>query len=226
MPTAVVLLSGGMDSCVTCATAIQQGFQVAALHVNYGQLTQERELRAFTDICNHYNTDLRLVVDISHLASIGGSALTDSTYPVPTTTEPLTPNSKLPPQVPATYVPFRNANILSIATSWAEVLGAEAIFIGAVQEDSSGYPDCTQAFFENFQRVISSGTKPDTTIHICTPVIQLTKKAIVELGVELQAPLHLSWSCYTSNDSACGVCDSCRLRARGFLEAGISDFAQ
>lgn len=217
-PVAVVLMSGGMDSCVTCAYALAQGFDVAALHVNYGQRTQARELRAFHDLCDFYNiaTTRRLVVDISHLAAIGGSSLTDTSIEV-------SPADLSSVNIPSSYVPFRNANILAIATSWAEVLGAEALFIGAVEEDSSGYPDCRDVFFRAFERVIATGTKPGTHIRIVTPVIAMSKKDIVEQGMKMHAPLHLTWSCYSASDVACGTCDSCALRLRGFEGAGVTD---
>lgn len=216
VPTAVVLLSGGLDSCVTLALAIEQGFQPAALHVNYGQRTQDRELQAFHDICDHYQINRRLVVDISHLAAIGGSSLTDSRLEVPNT-------GVVDHHIPNTYVPFRNANILAIGTSWAEVLGASALFIGAVQEDSSGYPDCRESFFQAFQAVIDTGTKPGPRIQILTPVIHHTKADIVRDGLRLAAPLQNTWSCYQGSDVACGTCDSCQLRLRGFAEAGQVD---
>ena len=233
----VVLLSGGMDSCVTLAQAIADGIEPAALHVNYGQRTQLRELQAFTDICNHYSIERRLVVDISHLAQIGGSALTDQTIAVPqasaqySTAQPLPdtrsasvlPSHLQPSSLPTTYVPFRNANILAIATSWAEVLGARSLYIGAVEEDSSGYPDCREVFFTAFETVIATGTGPDTHIKICTPLIHCTKQQIVELGIQLDAPLHLSWSCYANQEAACGICDSCQLRLKGFALAEVAD---
>lgn len=218
MNKAIVLLSGGMDSCVTTAHAIKDGHTVYALHVNYGQRTQARELKAFHDICDHYAIEHRLVVDISHLAAIGGSSLTDRKMEVPSS-EQRTANST----VPNTYVPFRNANILAIATSWAEVVEAKHLYIGAVEEDSSGYPDCRDVFFRAFEEVIRTGTKPDTAITIETPLIHLSKGQIVRSGIELQAPLHLSWSCYSNEDLACGVCDSCALRLKGFAEAGAED---
>lgn len=224
---AVVLLSGGMDSCVTCARAIEDGYDVAALHVNYGQRTQERELRSFHAICDHYGIVRRLVVDISHLAAIGGSSLTDELISVDDTT--LAENgagastSAEADAVPTSYVPFRNANILAIATSWAEVLSARAIYIGAVEEDSSGYPDCRDVFFRAFEHVIETGTKPGFSISIQTPVIHFTKRRIVEEGIRLGAPLEHTWSCYRDNDVACGTCDSCALRLRGFQQAGIVD---
>ncbi|MCX8050596.1 MAG: 7-cyano-7-deazaguanine synthase QueC [Chlorobi bacterium] len=213
---AVVLLSGGMDSLVTLAIVRAEGYDAAALHLNYGQRTQERELRAFTDICDHYGIGDRLVVDVGYLSAIGGSSLTDPRIEVE--------RANLERRgIPSSYVPFRNANILAIATSWAEVLGARAIAIGAVEEDSSGYPDCRQEFFRAFERVIALGTKPDTNISILTPVIHMRKDEIVRRGAELDAPFHLSWSCYQRSDVACGQCDSCALRLRGFQRAGIPD---
>jgi 7-cyano-7-deazaguanine synthase len=220
---AIVLLSGGMDSCVTVACAINAGFDVHALHVNYGQRTQDRELQAFNDICDHYAITNRLVVDISHLAAIGGSSLTDARIEIehsPLSQRGAGLETKV---VPTSYVPFRNANILAIATSWAEVAGASALFIGAVEEDSSGYPDCREVFFRAFEHVINTGTKPGTAIRIETPLISLRKSQIVSLGIELSAPLELSWSCYARQDFACGECDSCALRLRGFAEAGMRD---
>lgn len=204
-----------------------------ALHVNYGQRTQERELKAFHDICDHYNIQHRLVVDISHLAAIGGSSLTDRNIEIKGARF-IVSNSDaryIVPQfqstdshdIPNTYVPFRNANILAIATSWAEVVEANYLYIGAVEEDSSGYPDCREVFFRAFEEVIRTGTKPGTNITIETPLIHLSKGQIVRSGIELQAPLHLSWSCYSNEDLACGVCDSCALRLKGFAEAGVED---
>lgn len=213
---AVVLLSGGMDSCVTLAHAIVSGFDIAALHVNYGQRTQSRELKAFHDICDYYGITRRLVCDISHLAAIGGSSLTDATIDI-------SPAALDHTNIPTSYVPFRNANILAIATSWAEVLEASALYIGAVEEDSSGYPDCRDVFFRAFEQVIATGTKPGTNIRIHTPVIHHSKQDIVEEGIRLGAPLHLTWSCYRSEDLACGECDSCALRLRGFARAGVAD---
>ncbi len=212
---AVVLVSGGLDSCVTAAIAAQN-YDLAFLHTNYGQRTERRELQAFNDIADFYGVKERLVVDVTHLAQIGGSSLTDEKIEV----------SKADLQnknIPTSYVPFRNANILAIATSWAEVIGATHLFIGAVEEDSSGYPDCREEFFQAFNRVIELGTKPETHIEIETPIIHKKKWEIVKTGVALQAPLHLTWSCYQSEDEACGVCDSCALRLRGFQIAGVED---
>ena len=213
---AIILVSGGMDSCVTAASAITDGFTPAFLHVNYGHRTEKRELKAFNNIADYYDVRKRLTVDISHLAQIGGSCLTDNQIDVP--------KADLEnPDIPVSYVPFRNANILSTAVSWAEVIKAIAIFIGAVEEDSSGYPDCRRSFFDAFEKVIDAGTKPETKIKIITPLITLTKKEIVEKGISLNAPFHLTWSCYKNEDIACGECDSCALRARGFLQAGFKD---
>ncbi len=212
---AVVLVSGGLDSCVTAAIAAQN-YDLAFLHTNYGQRTERRELQAFNDIADFYGVKERLVVDVTHLAKIGGSSLTDKRIEV----------SKADLQnknIPTSYVPFRNANILAIATSWAEVIGARRLFIGAVEEDSSGYPDCREEFFQAFNRVIELGTKPETHIEIETPIIHKKKWEIVKTGVALKAPLHLTWSCYQSEDEACGVCDSCALRLRGFQIAGVED---
>ncbi|MBS1536313.1 MAG: 7-cyano-7-deazaguanine synthase QueC [Bacteroidetes bacterium] len=216
---AIVMMSGGMDSSVCAAIAKAEGYNISALHINYGQRTQERELRAFNDVADNLGISQRMVVDIGYLARIGGSSLTDNLIPV--SKADLKSN-----EIPTSYVPFRNANILAIATSWAEVLGATALFIGAVEEDGSGYPDCRSEFFEAFERMIKLGTKPETSIRIFTPLIHLSKKDIVIRGIELNAPLHLTWSCYASEDIACGVCDSCALRLRGFEQAGISDTIQ
>ncbi len=213
---AVVLMSGGMDSTVCAAIAHAEGYELAGLHLNYGQRTQEGELRAFRNVCDYYGIARRLVVDVTHLAAIGGSSLTDMSIEVSSA-------DLASAGIPTSYVPFRNANILAIATSWAEVLGARALFIGAVEEDGSGYPDCRQEFFEAFQRVIDTGTKPDTSMRIHTPIIRFSKKEIVLRGVELRAPLDRTWSCYQDSDIACGECDSCALRLRGFRQAGVGD---
>jgi len=213
---AIVLVSGGMDSCVTAAIAARENEELAFLHISYGQLTEQRECQAFNEIADHYRVSERLDVSIEYLAKIGGSSLTDANIAV--TDADL--NSK---DIPTSYVPFRNANMLAIATSWAEVISANAIYIGAVAEDSSGYPDCRPEFYAAFQQTINTGTKPETHIEIRTPIIDLTKSKIVKKGVELHAPLRLTWSCYRSNELACGTCDSCALRLRGFEIAGVKD---
>ncbi len=212
----VVLASGGMDSCVTMAIAARECVEIAALHVGYGQRTEARELRAFTEISDFYRLERRLTTSIAHLAQIGGSSLTDRRIEVSRADL----ESK---EIPTSYVPFRNANLLSIAVSWAEAIGFNRIYIGAVEEDSSGYPDCRPEFYEVFNRLIEVGTRPETDIRIRTPVIHMKKSEIVSRGVELGAPLHLSWSCYRATEVACGQCDSCALRLRGFEQAGISD---
>ena len=213
---AVCLVSGGMDSCVTAAVADRDNDSLAFLHASYGQLTEQRERRSFEQIADHYSVKDRLVISLEHLSAIGGSSLTDSRVPV---TDADLQNT----QIPTSYVPFRNAHLLAAATSWAEVLGAHSIYIGAVAEDSSGYPDCRPEFYEAFQRTVDIGTKPETRIEIRTPVIAMKKAEIVRLGRQLDAPLHLTWSCYRESEIACGNCDSCALRLRAFREAGVED---
>jgi 7-cyano-7-deazaguanine synthase len=213
---AVVLVSGGMDSCVTAALAAEDHDELAFLHVNYGQRTETRERKAFNDIADFYGVRKRLDISIDHLAKIGGSSLTDASMEV---TE-ANLDSK---EIPTSYVPFRNANMLAIATSWAEIIGASAIYIGAVAEDSSGYPDCRPEFYQAFQSVIDTGTRPETWVEVVTPIIAMTKAEIVKQGIELNAPLNLTWSCYRNEDLACGTCDSCALRLRGFAQAGVRD---
>jgi 7-cyano-7-deazaguanine synthase len=213
-----VLLSGGMDSCVTAAIA-NQTHRLALLHASYGQRTEQRERRAFDAIADFYGVRERLVVRFDAFAQIGGSALTDERISVPESGAALAPHAG----IPITYVPFRNAHFLSAAVSWAEVIGATAIFIGAVAEDSSGYPDCRPEYYRAFQALIREGTRPETHIEIVTPVIAMRKSEIVRRGKELGAPLGLTWSCYQFEDEACGACDSCRLRLRAFAEAGLSD---
>ncbi len=217
---AVVLVSGGMDSCVTAAVANEKN-RLAFLHVNYGQRTEARELRAFNEIADFYKAEKKLVVSIEHLKVIGGSALTDTGISVPEVVP--RPSSPVSPGIPSTYVPFRNAHLLSIATSWAEVIGATRIFIGAVEEDSSGYPDCREIFYQAFNKAIETGTKPETRIEIVTPLIHMKKGEIVKKGLVLGAPFDLTWSCYQASEKACGRCESCALRLKGFREAGIKD---
>jgi len=219
---AVVAVSGGMDSCVTAAIANEK-YRLAFAHINYGQRTEKRELKAFNDIADHFKVKEKLVVDYTHLSKIGGSSLTDKNITVSKADPEKIGASSSNKDIPTSYVPFRNANILSACVSWAEVLNAKAIFIGAVHEDSSGYPDCRPAFFAAFEKMIDLGTKPETKIKIETPVIHLSKAEIIKKGIELNAPLHLTWSCYQNEDVACGVCDSCALRLRGFQKAGVED---
>jgi len=213
---AVCLVSGGMDSCVTAAIAKEENDELGFLHVSYGQRTEARERRAFEDLADFFQVSRRLAVSIEHLKAIGGSSLTDREIPVS--------EANLESRdIPTSYVPFRNAHLLSIATSWAEIIGANRIYIGAVTEDSSGYPDCRPEFYDAFQRTIEAGTKPETQIEIVTPVIYMRKSEIVKRGVELGAPLELTWSCYQAEHAACGRCDSCVLRLRAFREAGVRD---
>jgi 7-cyano-7-deazaguanine synthase len=218
----VVTLSGGMDSTVCASLAVRQkgAARVAALHISYGQRTEAREQRAFTEICDRLGIRRRLMVRNQALSQIGGSALTDRALDVPKAGTEIGAQNGAP--IPITYVPFRNAHFLSVAVSWAEVLGAHDIFIGAVAQDSSGYPDCRPEYYAAFNRLIQAGTR-EGTIQIQTPLIALTKVEIVRLGVEVGAPFELTWSCYSREDQACGVCESCALRLRAFEAAGIPD---
>ena len=213
---AICLVSGGMDSCVTAAIANEENDEIAFLHVSYGQRTEKREREAFEALADHFDVKSRLVISLEHLAKIGGSSLTDARIPVTTA-------NLSAPGIPSSYVPFRNAHLLSAAVSWGEVINASAIYIGAVAEDSSGYPDCRPEFYDAFQNVLDTGTKPETRITIQTPVIAMRKSEIVRKGIELRAPLHLTWSCYKESELACGNCDSCALRLRAFREAGARD---
>ena len=220
---AVVLLSGGMDSCVCTAIAVDThgAENVALLHAGYGQRTQQRERQAFESIADFYRITQRLVVQLDHFKAIGGSALTDANIAVPENQHATIATSST--EIPVTYVPFRNAHFLSVAVSWAEVISARYIYIGAVAEDSSGYPDCRPEYYRVFQELIRVGTRPETDMAIATPVISLRKSEIIRKGIELGAPLHLTWSCYQNEHLACGVCDSCVLRLRAFAEAGLCD---
>jgi 7-cyano-7-deazaguanine synthase len=213
---AVCLVSGGMDSCVTAAIAREECGELAFLHVSYGQRTEARERRAFEELADFYGVARRLAVSIEHLARIGGSSLTDTSIPVAEA-------DLASREIPTSYVPFRNAHLLATATSWAEVIGARRIYIGAVAEDSSGYPDCRPEFYEAFQRAIDVGTRPATRVEIRTPIISMRKAEIIRRAVSLGAPLRLTWSCYKAEQLACGRCDSCALRLRAFGEAGLTD---
>jgi len=220
---AVVLLSGGMDSTV-CAALAARDHAVAAVHVSYGQRTEERERQSFLAICRRLNILDQLMVRNEALSIIGGSALTDEAFAVPDSDAlHALPGPKVPGHgVPVTYVPFRNAHFLAVAVSWAEVLGADKVYIGAVEQDSSGYPDCRPAYYEAFNQVVRAGTK-EGRIEIVTPLIAMRKSQIVQLGLELGAPFDLTWSCYRREDLACGTCDSCGLRLRAFEAAGVKD---
>ena len=211
---AVVLLSGGMDSCV-CAALAARDHDAAAVHISYGQRTEGRERESFLRICDALGIRDRLAVRNEVFRAIGGSALTDPNIAVPE-------SHNLGADIPVTYVPFRNAHFLAVGVSWAEVLGAKKVYIGAVEQDSSGYPDCRPAYYQAYNEVVRAGTK-EGCIEIVTPLIALRKSEIVRLGLELGAPFHLTWSCYSREDRACGVCDSCVLRLRAFREAGAKD---
>jgi 7-cyano-7-deazaguanine synthase len=211
---AVVLLSGGMDSSV-CAALAARDHEVAAVHISYGQRTEERERQSFLAICQRRKIHDKLMVRNEALRAIGGSALTDGSIAVPEAEE-------VGHGVPVTYVPFRNAHFLAVAVSWAEVLGAKKVYIGAVEPDSSGYPDCRPAYYKAFNEVVKAGTK-EGQIEIVTPLIAMRKAEIVRLGLELGAPFDLTWSCYSREDRACGICDSCVLRLRAFAAAGVPD---
>jgi 7-cyano-7-deazaguanine synthase len=220
---AVVLLSGGMDSCVSTAMARERhgAGNIRLLHAGYGQRTERRERRAFEEIADFYGVRERLVVQLDHFRAIGGSALTDEKIAVPE--NDLGAPGPQGSAIPVTYVPFRNAHFLSVAVSWAEAIGAGAIYIGAVAQDSSGYPDCRPEYYEVFQELIRVGTRPETQIEVATPVIRMKKSEIIRRGLQLGAPLHLTWSCYQEEEAACGLCDSCLLRLRAFAEAGATD---
>lgn len=214
---AVILVSGGMDSLLCAAKANEAHEKLAFLHLNYGQKTEQRELKSFHAIADHYKVpqEYRKIIDVSFLSQIGGSSLTDSNMEV-------TKYSGDETGIPSSYVPFRNTHIVAMAVSWSEVIGAKKIYIGAVWEDSSGYPDCRPSYYEAYNKLIKEGTK-DGDIEIITPVIHMTKEEIVKASVEIKAPLINSWSCYARGDKACGICDSCALRLKGFQKAGIED---
>ena len=215
MKKAVIILSGGMDSTTALFIAKKEGYGLIPLHFNYGQRTEKKELESFNKICDYLNLQKRYIIDIPFFKQIGASALVDENIEVPT--------DGIKPGIPITYVPFRNGIFLSIATAVAEKEEASAIFIGVVEEDSSGYPDCRESFIKNMQNAINSGTKPKTHIEIKTPLIHLKKEDIVKKAIEVGVPLELTWSCYKNEDEACGVCDSCRLRLKGFEKAGVKD---
>lgn len=214
-PLAVVCVSGGMDSAVTAALAARE-HRLAFLHANYGQRTEAKELACFHALADHFGAGLRLVVDFSDLRQIGGSSLTDAAIPV-------REGEPVDGVVPSSYVPFRNAHLLAAAVSWGELIGARAIFVGAVWEDSSGYPDCRPEFYRAFEEAARLGTRPETSLHIVTPVISMAKAEIVRQGLALGVPFAKTWSCYQAEEAACGACESCRLRLRGFREAGAPD---
>jgi len=214
-PLAVVCVSGGMDSAVTAAIAAREN-RLAFLHANYGQRTEAKELACFHALAEHFAAERRLVVDFADLRQIGGSSLTDPSLPV-------REGEPVEGVVPSSYVPFRNAHLLAAAVSWGEVIGARALFVGAVWEDSSGYPDCRPEFFSAFEEAVRLGTRPETSLRIVTPVISMSKAEIVRRGLALEVPFAHTWSCYQAEEAACGACESCRLRLRGFRDAGATD---
>lgn len=216
MKRAVCLISGGLDSCVTAAEAAAAGWELNFLHACYGQRTERRERHAFLEIARHFEVSRKLEIRLDWLSRPGSSALTDPSMVLPA-------GDVERSGIPASYVPFRNANLMAAAVSWAEMLSAKALYLGAVEEDSSGYPDCREEFFNAMERAIALGTRPETSIRVETPLIHLRKSEIVRRGLELGAPLHLTWSCYREEEIACGQCDSCLLRLRGFEEAGARD---
>ena len=215
MKRAVAIISGGMDSAVSAAKAVEDGYELIGLHFNYGQRTQSKELECFENICSDLNIKSKYIIDLPFFGDIGASALTDDNIEVPT--------DGIKPGVPITYVPFRNGIFLSIATAVAEKERAEAIYIGVVEEDSSGYPDCTEQFMKSMERAINLGTKDDTLIVINRPLVRLSKADIVKEALRLGVRLEHTWSCYKNEDVACGVCDSCRLRLSGFERVGEKD---
>jgi 7-cyano-7-deazaguanine synthase len=215
---AIALVSGGLDSCVAAAVAAAREKELAFLHVDYGQKTEARERACFNEIASFYGIRHQLIADGRFIGKMGGSSLTENGLDVPAVSKAL-PDGR----IPSTYVPFRNTLFLSMAVAWAEVIGARRIYIGAVQSDRPGYPDCRAEFFAAFNELIRLGTRPDTKIEVSTPLIHMSKKDIVLKGAALSAPLHLTWSCYGQETVACGFCESCVMRRQGFKEAGLED---
>jgi len=215
MRKAVCIMSGGMDSTLAAYMMKKDGYEIIALHFDYGQRTMQREKSAFRDIIEALNVSSKYEINLDFFSQIGASALTDDSLDVPV--------NGIEEGVPITYVPFRNGIFLSVASAIAEKEGAEVLSIGVVEEDSSGYPDCTQTFIESMQKSINFGTKQSTNLEIKTPLVHLMKEQIVKEALKLDVPLELTWSCYKNEEKACGVCDSCRLRLNGFKLAGITD---
>jgi len=215
MKKALCIISGGMDSTLAAYMAHAQGYEIIAVHFNYGQRTEAKELTCFRDITKSLDVKNPYEIDLDFFKQIGASALTDASIDVPT--------SGVEDGVPVTYVPFRNGIFLSIAAAIAEKEGAEAMVIGVVEEDSSGYPDCRESYIQKMQEAINLGTKAETHIEILRPLVELSKAEIVTKALELKVPLELTWSCYKNSDKACGVCDSCRLRLNGFKLANTND---
>lgn len=214
----VVCVSGGLDSAALTAIALAECAPIvpAALHVNYGQRTEARELKAYHDLCDHFRIKNRLVADLPFFSEIASSSLTDRMMSVPD-------GAPGDGTIPSTYVPFRNGVILSIAAAWGETLGAERLYIGAVETDRAGYPDCRREFLDAMTVCINLGTRDDSVFEVCAPLVELTKAEIVRKGVELGVPFELTWSCYRNETAACGRCESCRLRLEAFAEADVTD---
>ncbi|MCK9330026.1 MAG: 7-cyano-7-deazaguanine synthase QueC [Candidatus Cloacimonetes bacterium] len=221
MKKAIVLVSGGLDSLITVAIAKQENDEIYFLHINYGQRTEQKELDSFREIVNYYKPIDAKIVNIDYIKDFGGNSLTDIKVDVPINNHIQDLDNSH--QVPNTYVPFRNGNMIGIATAWAEVINASKIYIGAVEVDGSGYPDCKKSFFEDLEQAINSGTKDNFNIQICTPIIDMSKSQALQIGQKLGVPFELSWSCYQNNDLACGKCDSCYLRIKAFKEARLVD---
>jgi 7-cyano-7-deazaguanine synthase len=216
MMKAVCLLSGGMDSSTIAYLARNEGYDILALHLNYGQRTEEKERACARKIAGMLDAKDFVEVDVGYFSRFGSSSLTDPKIAV----EGFDPARA---HVPNTYVPFRNANLLSIATSYAESRNADAIFIGVQSLDYSGYPDCRPQFIDAFQRVIDLGTKDTTHISLNTPFITMTKADILRVGLALGVPYKDTWSCYRNNTKACGTCGSCHFRKEAFAQVGIPD---
>lgn len=208
-------MSGGMDSTLSASMMKQEGYEIIGLHFNYGQRTEAKELECFENICNAFDITNTYVLDLDFFKLLGASALTDKNIQVPT--------NGLEAGIPVTYVPFRNGIFLSMAAAIAEKEGAEVIAIGVVEEDSSGYPDCRESYIKSMEQSINLGTKDETNLKIKMPLVHLQKSQIVTKALELHVPLELTWSCYKNEKTACGVCDSCRLRLNGFTLAGAVD---
>lgn len=213
---AVVLVSGGMDSATAAMEARERGFSLHVLHTSYGQNTEAKEYECATRLAAQLDAADFLHIETSHLAKIGASSLTDEHIEV----DDVELDAD---EIPSSYVPFRNANLLSMAVSYAETTDCTAVFIGAHSEDYSGYPDCRPAFFDAFQTMVETGTKPATNIEIIAPFEEWSKTEIARRGCELGVPFEDTWSCYRDTAPACGTCDACAYRLKAFQEVGVED---